>query len=144
MPSITSADAVLTMTQAVLFSNPQQIQQFATDDIFDTDTIKSVIAEMGVDGTLSFGYVNVPVMQNYALKANSPSVSFFETVYLFGKQANTVYALNATILLPSLGKKYIMTNGGLTGYKPTPDAKNTLKDMKFQITWESVVPAPVA
>jgi hypothetical protein len=140
--SITSADAVLTFTQAVLFSTPQQLQNFAVDDIYDTDQIKSIEAQMGVDGNLSFGFVFVPVMQNFNLMADSPSISIFEQIFGAQQAAKTVYPINGSILLPSLGKKYIMTNGGLSGYKPTPDAKRVLQAMKFQVTWQSVLPAP--
>ena len=38
--TITSADATLTLTQATLFPTPQHIQQFAADDVFDTDAIR--------------------------------------------------------------------------------------------------------
>lgn len=139
---ITSADAILMFTQPVLFPTPQQIQGFATDDIYDTDQIKSLEALMGVDGNISFGFVFVPMMQNYALQADSVSVSFFETLFTQQYAAKTAYPVNATIALPSLGKKYVMNNGGLSGYKPTADAKRVLQPMKFQVTWQSILPAP--
>jgi hypothetical protein len=140
---ITSADAVLTMTQPTLFPNPVQLQNFGTDDIYDTDAIRTLEAMMGVDGNLSFGFVFVPVLQNYTFMADSPSVtSFFDIVYTQQRAAKTTYPLSGVIRLPSLGKKYIMTNGGLSNYKVAPDAKRVLQVQKFQITWESVVPAP--
>lgn len=139
---ITSADTVLTLFQPILFPNPQQIQGYAADDILDTDQIKSLEAMMGVDGKLSFGFVFVPIMQNYSLMADSADISFFETIYSYQQSAKTVYPVSGTLLYPSLGKKYNMTNGGMSGYKPTADAKRVLQPQKFQITWESVLPAP--
>lgn len=139
---ITSADAVLTLFQPILFPIPQRIQQFATDDIYDTDQIKPTEALIGVDGFASFGFVNVLIVQNYSLQADSGSISFFETIFGQQYQARTVYPVSGTIRLPSLGKKYTMTNGALTGYKPAPDAKRTLQPMRFQITWQSVLPSP--
>lgn len=141
---ITSANTVLTLWQPVLFPNPQQIQAFAADDLQDMDSIKSMEALMGVDGILSFGFVYVPVMQNIALQADSGSVSFFEQIFGYQQAGATIYPVSGTLLYPSLGKKYNMTNGGLSGYKPAPDAKRVLQPMKFQITWESVLPAPAA
>lgn len=140
--SITSADAILTMSQPILFPTPQQIANFATDDIYDTDAIRTLEAQMGVDGVLSFGFVFVPVLQNYTLMADSPSVEFFDTVYTQQRAAKTTYPLTGVIILPSLGKKYLMSNGGLSNYKVAPDAKRVLQAQKFQITWESIVPAP--
>ena len=139
---ITSADATLTMTQPTLFPTPQTIARFATDDVYDTPDIKAMEALMGVDGYLSFGFVFVPTMQNYTLQADSPSISFFETLFTQQRQAKTIYPVSGLIVLPSLDKKYIMTNGGLSGYKSAPDAKRVLQPMKFQITWESILPAP--
>lgn len=139
---ITSADTVLNLNQSILFPTSQQIQQFAADDIFDTDQIKSLEALMGVDGFLSFGFVFVPMMQNYALQADSASISFFETIFTQQLAAKTVYPVSGSILFPSLGKKYTLTNGGLSGYKPTPDAKRVLQPMRFQVTWQSILPAP--
>jgi hypothetical protein len=78
------------------------------------------------------------------LMADSPSIAFFETIFSYQQQGKTVYPLSGMILLPSLSKKYIMTNGGLSGYKPVPDAKRVLQPMKFAVTWQSVLPAPVA
>lgn len=141
---ITSADAILTMTQPTLFPNPVQLQNFGADDIYDTDQIRTLEAMMGVDGNLSFGFVFVPVLQNYTFMADSPSIDdFFDIIYTQQRVAKTTYPLAGTILLPSRGKKFIMTNGGLSNYKPAPDAKRVLQVQKFQITWESIVPAPV-
>jgi hypothetical protein len=140
---ITSADAVLMLFQPILFPTPEQIQQFAADDIYDTDAVKPTEAVIGVDGVATFGMVFNLIMQNYALQADSPSVSFFETIFLQQRAGKTVYPVSGNISLPSLGKKYTMTNGGLTGYKPAPDAKRLLQPMKFQVTWQSVVPAPL-
>ena len=140
---ITSADAILTMTQPTLFPNPQQIQNFGTDDVYDTDQIRTLEAMMGVDGVLSFGFVFVPVLQNYTLMADSPSTTnFFDVIYTQQRAAKTTYPVNGVIVLPSLGKKFIMTNGGLSNYKVAPDAKRVLQPQKFQITWESIVPSP--
>ena len=139
---ITSADTVLTLWQPTLFPNPQQIQGFAADDILDSDQIKSIEALMGVDGVLSFGFVFVPMMQNYSLQADSDSIGFFETIFGYQFGGKTVYPVSGTLLYPSLGKKYDMKNGGLSGYKPTADAKRVLQPMRFQVTWQSILPAP--
>jgi hypothetical protein len=142
MGTITSANTILTLSQPILFGNPVQIQKFAADDLTDTDQMRIIEAIMGVDGTLSFGFVFVPTMQNITLQANSPSVSFFDTINLQQRAAKDVYTLTGTLLFPTLAKKFVMNNGALTTYKPTPDAKRTLQPQRFQVTWESVLPAP--
>ena len=143
MGSITSANAVLTLTVPLLFPSPQQIQGFASDDIFDTDQIKSVEVMMGVDGVLSAGFVYVEITQNYALQADSASNEFFDTWWTQMQAAQDVYPANGNIQLPSIATKFTMTNGFLTGYKPLPDAKKLLQPRKFQIIWNRVAPAPI-
>ena len=143
MGTITSANAVLTLSQAILFPTPQQIHQFAADDVTDTDQVKNVEALMGVDGTLSFGFVFAPIMQNITLMANSDSISFFEVIFGSQQAGKTIYPISGTLLFPSTSKKYNLTNGGLSGYKPTADAKRVQQPLKFQITWQSVLPAPL-
>ena len=53
--TITGASAVIMLSVPGLFSTPQQLQGFATDDIFDTAAIASAETLMGVDGNLSGG-----------------------------------------------------------------------------------------
>ena len=142
MGTITSANTILTLSQPILFATPQQVQQFAYNDVTDTDQMRIIEAIMGVDGTLSFGFVFVPTMQNITLQANSPSVSLFDTINLQQRAAKDVYPMTGTLIFPGLSKKFSMNNGALTTYKPTPDAKQTLQPQRFQITWESVLPAP--
>lgn len=143
MATITSANTILTLTQAILFPTPVQIQQFAADDVTDTDQVRNVEALMGVDGTLSFGFVFAPIMQNITLQANSPSISFFDTLYAQTLATEDVYVLTGSLLFPATGKSYNMTNGAMTDYKPTPDAKRTLQPQRFRLTWNSVVPSPL-
>src|SRR5712692_4440678 len=121
--SITSANAVVGLSQPILLPTPVQLQGFPTDDIYDVDAIKSVEAVMGVDGVLSFGFVFVEIMQNIALQADSASNSFFDTLWLQMQAAQDVYPINGTILLPGVSTKFAMINGGLTGYKSIADAK---------------------
>ena len=140
--SITSANAVLTLTQPILFPSPQRIQGFAADDVYDIDQIKSVEAVMGVDGVLSFGFVFVEVMQNITLQADSLSGTFFDIVWTQMQATQDVYPVNGLIILPGISTKFAMINGGLTGYKVAPDAKKTLQPRKFQITWNKIFPQP--
>jgi hypothetical protein len=142
MATITSANATLTLSQPTLFPAPVKMQQFAVDDVFDTENIRAVETLMGVDGVLSFGFVFVAVVQNIALQANSPSNSFFDVIYTQQQAALDVYPLNGTIILPAISTKFTLSNGALTGYKPTPDGKRTLTPRRFQITWNKIAPAP--
>ncbi len=140
--SITSANAVLTLAQATLFPSPIQIQQFATDDITDIEAARVLEHQMGVDGVLSFGFVWAERMQDISLKADSPSVAFFDTINAQQEAVQDVYPLNGTIIIPSLGKMYTMVNGGLETYKPMPGLKKTAQPLRYRIVWNRVISVP--
>lgn len=142
MASITSANAVLTLSQPILFPIPQQLQGFAADDVYDVDQIKSVEVLMGVDGVLSAGFVYAEVMQNIRLQADSASNDFFDVVWTQMQAAQDVYPLNGVIILPAIATKFAMVNGYLTGYKPSPDVKKVLQPRNYQITWNKIFPQP--
>lgn len=138
---ITAANANLTLAIPPLFNTPQQLQGFAADDVYDLDEIESVETLMGVDGTLSGGFVWKPQPQTIMLQADSPSAALFDTWYSQQVAARTTYVANGVITLPAIGLKFVQTTGYLTGYKPA-GAKKLLTPRRFRITWNLVLPAP--
>lgn len=142
MGDITSANAVLMLSQPAIFPVPVQIQGFAADDVYDIDQIASVETAMGVDGILSAGFVYAPVMQNIALQADSASIAFFDQIWARMQSDQLAYAMNGLILLRSVSKRFTQTKGFLKGYTPMPAGKRTLQPQRFQIEWERVLPTP--
>ncbi len=143
MSTITSANAFYGLVVVGLFPTPQQLQGFATDDIFDTASLAPAETMMGVDGKLSAGFVYVPIVQTISLQADGNSNTLFEAWYAAQIAAGETYRCNAIVRLPAVGRSYQMLNGVLTGYVPIADAKKVLQPRKYQITWERVVGAPV-
>lgn len=141
--SITSANAVLMLSIPLLFPIPQQLQGFATDDIYDVPQIKSVEVQMGVDGVLSGGFVHTQITQSITLQADSVSNDIFDTWWTQMQAAQDTYEANGIIQLPSIGTKFAQTKGFLTGYKPLPAGKRILQPRTYEITWERIAPAPV-
>lgn len=137
--SITSANATISLSQATLFPTPVQIQQFATDDITDIEAARIVEHQMGVDGVLSFGFVWAERMQEIALKADSPSIAFFDAINTQQEAVQDVYPLNGTIVVPGIGKMFNLINGALENYKPMPGVKKTLQPQRFRLVWNRVV-----
>lgn len=140
--TITSANSILLLSIAGLFDTAQQIQGFAADDAFSTDSIEPSESVMGVDGRASFGWVPVLIKQNYMLQADSGSIAIFENWYNANQTIRDVYLANGSILLKSTGQKYAMTRGTLSGYVPTAAAKKVLQSRTFSITWENITSAP--
>lgn len=140
--SITSANALLFLSISNLYNTPQQIQQFSADDIYDMPSIRSSEVSMGIDGVLSGGFVFVGINQTIMLQANSPSNAIFESWWTSQQVAEDVYIANGSITLNSLGEKWQMTRGFLTGYTPAPRAAKILQPRRYEITWNQVLPAP--
>ncbi len=143
MASISSANSIIMLAIASLYTVPQQLQGFAADDIFDAEAVDEVEVLMGVDGTLSAGYVPQPVKWSVTFQADSASIDLFEAWYASQKAAGDVYFATGIVTLPSVGRLYTCTNGVLTSYSPMSSAKKLLQPRKFGITWESVIGASI-
>ena len=142
MGTITGADVVLTLAVPPIIPNPQQLQGFAVDDVFDIPSIKSVETLMGVDGVLSGGFVYVEIRQEIMLQADSASNSLFDLWWTQMQATKGVYVASGLIKLPSIASKFTLTNGFLTGYKPTPGVKRVQQPRRYEITWQKIAPAP--
>ncbi len=139
---LTASDAVVMLSQPILFPTPQQLQGFAADDVTDMDAAEILEALMGVDGVLSFGFVWTARMQTITLQGDSASNSFFDQVNNQQQAAQTVYPLNGIVTLPAIGLKFTLVNGGLQTYKPMPAVKRIIQPRSYRITWGRVIPAP--
>lgn len=143
MADITSANAVLILSVPLILPIAQQIQGFSTDDIFDTEDVTPIETRMGVDGTLSAGFVFTEKPMTITLMAGSPSNSFFDQWQL-GQQVNIAVApCHGTLTLTGIGASYALANGFLTRFKPIADGRKVLEPRKFRITWQSITPTPV-
>lgn len=143
MTTITSANSALSISVAGVFAVPVPIQGYSTDDAFDTENKTPTEALMGVDGNLSGGYTPQPTKLKIVLQADSPSILYFDQWYAAHVQASEAYPANATLICPSIGKKYTFTTGFLTGYMPSPPGKKVLQPQTFEITFEDSTSAPV-
>jgi hypothetical protein len=142
--SITSANAVLTLNLAGLLSAPQQLQGFATDDIFDADQVKLIETQMGVDGILSGGFVYNEKPMNIHLQSNSPSIALFDQWNAAQQQQQDVLPASMTIVLKGLLTAWNCTNGFLTDAPPLPSLGKVIKPRVYRIVWNLITPAPVA
>jgi hypothetical protein len=141
---ITAADAVIILSCPAVYPTPFQLQGFATDDVFSTDSIDIAETMMGVDGRLSGGYVPREVRQTFNLQADSESIDRFETIYSTQVTQRAIYAFSGVFTLKSVQRTYNASRGFLTGYTPSPTAKKVLQPRQFIITWEGFSPGPSA
>lgn len=145
MPNtITSANSVFTLLIPGVFPAPLNLEGYATDDAFSSDSVESSETMMGVDGKMAAGFTPFITPVTIALMANSPSRIIFDTWLNAEVAAKEVFPADATLLIPSIGMSYIMKNGVLRKGKRLPDGKKVLQPVQFTIDWESVTPVPVA
>ncbi len=143
MASITSANAIITLTIPGLYAIPQQLQGFSAENIYEMASLEVVQTAMGVDGLLSGGFVNNPVEQTFDLQADSPSNTIFETWASSQRQAKDIYIANGETRLPSINRAYVSTKGYLISLPPAPSAARILQARRYVIRWERVVSTPI-
>jgi hypothetical protein len=147
MPDITAANAILILSasdaQGNVLLTSQQIQGFATDDIYTMARTTPVETRMGVDGTLSGGFIFTEKKVEYTLAASSLSNSFFDALNDAMEGQIMAYELTGSLSLPSLGIYFTKTTGFLTGYSRLPDAKKVLEFRRYEITWQGISGAPI-
>lgn len=143
MASITSANAVFLLSINGLYSTPQQLQGFGTDDMFTTEAIETKETMMGVDGVLSAGLIPAIVPQTVTLQADSDSNDLFDAWNAAEKAGGDVMFATGSITLTSTGRTYALIQGVLKRYKPIPDAAKTLRPRQYGLEWQASLVAPI-
>jgi hypothetical protein len=138
MGTITSANANIILTVPGVLSSGVVLSQFASDDMFTSDSVAATETTMGVDGHQSMGWLPHPVKIKFKFAADSISITYFDQWYQ--AQITQMDAIPGfmTITMPGNGAKYICTRGALVNYKPIPDAKKYLEPLEFDISFESI------
>lgn len=143
MADITSSNSTLFLGVTSFFTVPQQIAGFATDDMYSMANVDTKEVAMGADGKLSAGYIPQIKVLEVTLQADSPSNTFFESVYAAEEAAQAPFFFFGNITQQSVGKNYTLTTGVMKNYKPLADAKKTLQPRKFEIHFGSVITVPI-
>lgn len=145
MPTITSANSSFVLLVPGVFPIPINVQGYAVDDAFTTETVDTAEAVMGVDGKLSHGYTPQPTKLRVVLQPDSLSIGEFELWDTTNQRAKESFEATAAVIeLPSVGKVYTFTKGALTRATRMPSAKKVLQPVEFEVTFESCIPAPLA
>lgn len=137
LKTITSANATLFVTVDGLWSSPQQLEGFGTDSAVEQDDFTPGVAEKGVDGKMSVGWVPTVKVIKISFAADSPSLSLMADWIEAQEKAREVMPCNMTFNLRSIGKSYTGTKGVITGGGNMPNAQQTLKPRQYTLTFES-------
>jgi len=124
--TLTTANSVLAMTTEALFPQAQRLQGYGADDAFDFESVQNGEYSMGIDGTLSAGFVFNEIPFNITLQADSASLTLFEQIYQYEQTNRTKLGQNLTITLPAVSKRYDLTTGFMRRYK-APSGKKILQ-----------------
>jgi hypothetical protein len=141
--SITSANSILMLGVAGLYTIPQQLQGFDTDDMYSMEAVETKEVKMGADGKMSAGYIPQIKVMSVTLQGDSPSNTFFEAWYAAEEAAQDTFFAFGTVVQPSISKSYPLIKGVLSNYTPLSDAKKVLQPRKFQIKWEVAIGVPI-
>ncbi len=141
--TITAANAVLMIQIPGLYPAPVQLQGFAADNIFDTDSVEPTERMMGVDGKLSIGWVARSVSFKVSLQADSDSNLIFETWWQTQQQQREALYATMTARLPSVGRSYQLVKGALASFPPTPNAARVLQPRQYAMEFEKLTVAPI-
>ena len=141
MGTITAANSVYMLSVRGLYPSPQQLQGYSTDSAFETDQSTPSEVMIGVDGVLSAGFAPFLTTQTINLQADSGSVIIFEQWLEAMKRTREVFLADATIILPSVNRKYNLRDGVLSSTSPIPGTRKVLQPRAFTITWGDISPA---
>ena len=140
--TITAANAIFYLSVPGLYDSPVRIEQFGTDAMVSVAQNNPVVAQKGIDGHTSFGWVPTNREVTITLAADSPSLRLFEDWANYQETVREVMVCNAEFVIPSINRKIIGTRGGMTASQAHPNAAQTLQASGFVITfdrWESTI-----
>lgn len=143
MKTITAVNSVFMLSVGGIFPVAQKLDGYAADAAFAFEQVNSSEVVLGVDGKMSAGYVPYLTVQTISIMPDSDSLYIFETWQEANNTARENFYADATIVLPSINRKYVLTKGVLSGYKASPDVKKVLQAVEFKITWNTITPAVI-
>lgn len=138
--TITAANSTFYLIVPGLYDSPVKIEGYSTDAMVSAEAINPVVAEMGVDGHLSLGWVPTAKAITVTLAADSPSRQIIDDWVTYQDARREVMTCSAEFSLPGIGRKYIGSRGAITSAPPMPGANKTLQATAYTITFEKWAP----
>lgn len=142
-PTITAANSTFFLVVPGLYDSPVKIEGYSTDAMVSGEAITPLVAEMGVDGHLSFGWTPTAKTITVTLAADSPSRQVMEDWVMYQDAKRESVLCNAEFCLPGIGRKYVGTRGGITSAPPMPGANKTLQPTAYTIQFDKWTPAVI-
>lgn len=145
MATITSANSVLTLSayqaSGVPLITATQIQGYATDDAFMSDSVEMSVAIKGVDDIASFGYKAYLRPLQIHLQADSVSNDTFDTIISTVNLQREVILIDIIIQMPAISRKYTFSRGTMTNGTQMPPAKSVLQPRVYSFMFDKMTSA---
>ena len=138
---ITSANSTLIVTVSALAIASVAMEGYAVDNAWALDEVETAVAQMGIDGKMTAGWVPRLNPLSLSFAPNSPSIASLSAIVNAQDVNRTIYTVQAVLSCPSIGKSWTLSNGVVTRGKILPDGTRVLGPQSFQITFESAKPA---
>lgn len=135
--NITSADSTFALVIADLYDTPQLLQGYSADAAFGFESVDNVETVMGIDGTMSAGFVFAPVEQTITIMPDSPSAIIFQQWWKQQRSDKNVYWASAVVNIPGISQIVTLTDGVLVSGPPAATAGRVLQAMEFRVRWKN-------
>ena len=139
--NITAADAIIELVIPELYPSGFNLEQFEAQNIFEMGDTDMAEYQRTADGKLLAGFVYGDFPWTFHLAPSSPSIKYINAWQTTQITTRSVLRAYGTVILPSLGEKYTMTNGVLQRARRMPSAGRVLQPVTGLIQWETVTPA---
>lgn len=137
--SLTSADCIINMTVDNLYPSGFKLEQFEAQNIFEMADTTIAETIRTADGKLTGGFIFGDLPWTFHIQPDSPTRGKVDIWYQTSQTSKAIFRCNAIVMLPSLSRKYVLTNGILKSWKPLPSAGRILQPIAGQIEWETIV-----
>ena len=140
---ITSANATLVLSCADFALASVSVEGFAVDDAWSFEETEHVVAQKGVDGKMSAGWV--PVLNNMRINfsPDSPFNAQMMALLQAQKAARKPFIISGVLSVPSLDKVFTLSKGVCPRAKTAPDGARVLGPQAYTITFDDVSPAVI-
>jgi hypothetical protein len=135
---ITSANAELVLTVADIFPAGISLQMFSTSQSYTMPAVNIAQTQMGVDGKMVSGYLPSIYSVTITLQAASPSRFSLSTLWEAMSFNRCVYQCGLVCTLPSVGQRFVWSNGVLRNGAIVPTGGTTLGPTTWAFDFETL------
>lgn len=132
--TLTVANSSIAVTIEALYPASVLLRGYAADNVFEAGTVENGEFSMGIDGTLSAGFVYNPIDFTLTLQADSESLEIFKQVYQYEVANRTKLRVGLTVALPANGTRYVMKDGYMRTFK-APAGQRILQPAVVEFTF---------